>query len=173
MTGRMPTDRDLRYYLEISQEQLAELEKNKGMLAIGSTDSILPGDDNDITVGETVVSSENIENDIVEDIAKQQLKQLLWSEVDSLPDEQAAVIRSKYIGNLTLEKTGQQMGITGSKARTYESKALRALRRCRDFINRVREFDVIQTQAYGGGVGSFNRTWTSSTEYAAMKLLEM
>lgn len=173
LTGRMPTDRDLRYYLEISQEQLIELEKNRSMLKIGSTDSILPGVDNDITVGETIASSENMENDIVEDMAVEQLKQLLWSEVDSLPPEQSAVIRSKYMGNLTLEAAGQQMGITGSKARTYESKALRELRRRRSFMNRVKEFDVIQTHAYRSSVTSFDRTWTSSTEYAALKLLEI
>lgn len=173
LAGRMPTDQDLCYYLELSRAQLIELQKNRGMFKIGSTDSVLPGDDNDLTVGETIASNENIENDIVEDMAAEQLKQLIWSEVDSLPEEQAAVIRNKYIGNLTLEAAGRKMGITGGKARTYESKALRELRKRREFKNKIREFDIIQTSAFGGGVGSFNRTWTSSTEYAAVKLLEL
>lgn len=33
--------------------------------------------------------------------------------------------------------------------------------------------DYICTYAYRGSVDNFNRTWTSSTEYSAMQLIEM
>lgn len=60
------------------------------------------------------------------------------------------------------------------RAGWIRERALRKMRhpKNRRFIEQYRE-DVIDTRAYYGGVDGFNRTWTSSTERAALALIDL
>lgn len=171
--NREPTDREICGYLEISKQQLKHLKRDRQMRSISSTDSLLATDGNELTLGDTIASTEDMEAYVIDKVAAEQLRSVVWSEVDRLPEQQGNALKYRYIGEMTLDAIGQVMGITRESVRQHERKALRSLRCKHDFIRLVKEYDIIQTKAYGGGVSSFNRTWTSSTEYAAMKLLEM
>ena len=72
---------------------------------------------------------------------------------------------------MTLQKTGEELGISGSQARSTEHKALRTLRA--EHREELLQFlpEYIEAKAYSGsGVAVFKCTWTSSTERAALLL---
>lgn len=170
--NREPTEREICVYMDLSMQQVHKLKKDIRMRQISSIDKLVSDSEN-LTLGDTIADTNDLESSVVDELADKQLKELLWSEVDSLPGDTSEVMRKRYINNMTLAAVGETMGVTRERIRQIEAKGLRKLRCRRNFIQRVKEFDVIQTRAYSGGVSSFNRTWTSSTEYVAMKLLEM
>ncbi|WP_276952461.1 sigma factor-like helix-turn-helix DNA-binding protein, partial [Enterocloster lavalensis] len=93
-----------------------------------------------------------------------------------LPGQQPAVIRQRYQGGMSLREIGEAQGTTPEAVRQIHAKALRELRASR-FSKRLRPFLPEAERIYsmglrGNGVGKFNRTWTSSTEKAALWLEE-
>lgn len=87
--------------------------------------------------------------------------------------DQAAedTIRRRYFDNLTRADIAKATGKTAAAVLGEEQRGMRKLR-TNSQLRRRYEADVISRHAYNGGVGSFNHTWTSSTERAAMKLEE-
>ena len=67
---------------------------------------------------------------------------------------------------------GADYGITIEAIRQMERKALRALRGGRNRKKLLPFMEVYGMALTGNGVGRFNRTWTSSTERAALKDME-
>ncbi|MDC7289594.1 sigma-70 family RNA polymerase sigma factor [Blautia schinkii] len=171
--GRKPSDWEICNCLGIDEDVLASIKNSTQMAQIGSLDSPVKGvEDGELTVGDTVADGQDMEEDILDKIQKQQLKETLWSLVDTLPGQQGQVLRLRYQDNLTLKETGERLGCDHNRARTEQSNALRELRK----PSRVRQLqplwygDVYNRAVKGCGVGRFNETWTSSTEYVALEL---
>ncbi|MBS5064568.1 MAG: sigma-70 family RNA polymerase sigma factor [Hungatella hathewayi] len=176
--GREPSDWESAALLGGSLEQLEGIRESACMARLGSLDSPVKGLDGgeDITVGDMVPSAEDMEGDVVERLDHEQLCAVLWECVDGLEGRQPEVIRKRYQESMTLGAIGQEYGVTKDVIRQTEIKALRELRKSRN-ANRLRPFlpelDRIYSMAItGNSVGRFNRTWTSSTERAAMKMAE-
>lgn len=94
--------------------------------------------------------------------------------VDKLPEKQCKVIRMRFCENLTLKEAGQYIGVTIEAARQWERKAMKELRRSSN-LRKLRPFlpEAAEIRAYqGNGIGTFNRTWTSSTERVALELVD-
>ena len=119
------------------------------MVILRSLDAPVTGIDGteDTTVGELVAVAGNQEEDILDRMEKESLCRTLWGCVDSLPEIQAEVIRSRYQGKFTLRECAASCGLTVAAARQQHDKALWSLRN-----------------------GHFARTWTSSTERVALEL---
>lgn len=171
--GRKPSRHEIAHNMGISYNVVIELEKADQMAKLGSLDSYLSEDDDSETVGDMVADDVNIEEDVLEDIQHEQLKVVLWSMVDALPEEQREVVRQRYQGDKTMKVTGESLGISIEKVRQIESKAMRSLRRSRN----TRLLKPFLDDAYSlgiacNGVENFNRTWTSSTERAAIYMLD-
>jgi len=157
--------------MSLSEEQVKRIKDNLHLRSVGSVDKVIADESGELTLAETIASSENMENDVIDALVTEQLKECLWEAVDKLPVKEADVIKWRYQSNMTLKEAGERLGVSKERIRHIESKGLRNLRKPK-VTRLLKEFDVIQTYAYGGGVSSFSRTWTSSTEYAAMKLWE-
>lgn len=103
------------------------------------------------------------------------LKSILWTLVDDLPGKAPEVLRMRYKQELTLKETGEAMGINMEAVRQWQQKGLRELRRP-SRSNLLREFykdsEIYSRGVVGGGVGTFNRDWTSSTERTALDMIE-
>lgn len=113
-----------------------------------------------------------MEGSVLDAVQQEQLKAVLWTLVDTLPDKQARTIQARYREGLTLKETGARMGIAMQGVRQHETNALRSLRQKRRFLLPFRD-EYISAHAFrGNGAGTFNRTWTSSTEKVALKLAE-
>lgn len=174
--GRKPTDRESAAYMGLSVEQVGNIKRSACMLNMSSLEAPIIGTDggDDSILKDLMGSNENIEEDVLERVQKEQLAAVLWDCVDSLPGEQPEVIRLRYQKGLTLSEIGRWKGSTPETIRQIERKALRKLRvgRC---SRRLRPFLEEDEQIYSGaligcGVGHFDRTWTSSTERVALRL---
>ena len=176
--GREPSDREAAAHLGLSLEQIEDIRESACMARLGSLDSPVKGlgGGEDITVGDMMASAEDMEEDTVERMQQEQLKAELWDCVDSLPGQQPAVLKMRFREDMTMEAIGREYGTSGEAVRQMQAKALRELRKPR-YAKRLRPFlpdaDRIYSMAItGNGVGKFNHTWTSSTERAALNVMD-
>lgn len=169
--GRMPTRKEIAKDLHLNSEQIDNLKAVMRMDQIGSLDSYVSDLEDSTTLSDIIPSDMDVEGSVLDDMEARQLKDVLWSMVNSLPDEQAQVVRLRYQENQTARATGEHMGISEWAVRRMEHKALAEFRKPHRTY-RLRPFlpEVLDGLAYHGGVEDFNRTWTSSTKRVAMRL---
>jgi len=174
--GRKPTYSEIARYMGIRLESLDKILSTKAKLHMISLDApIVNGNVEDTaTFGEITASDENVEDTVLDQVEHEQLKSVLWSMVDELEAEQAAVVHTRYQNNLTKPQVGEILGISEKMVANIESKALRKLR-CPKNIKKLRPFlaEQIEAMAYRSSASSFQRTWTSSTERAVLELFEL
>lgn len=176
--GRKPSDREAAVFMGFTLEQVRDMQETACMAALASLDSPVTGIDGGecTTVGDLVPSSEDLEADILERLDHERLHTILWECVNSLEGKQQEVIRRRFQGGQTFREIGEQWGTDIGEVRKQESKALRELRKHSN-SSRLRPFLPEEYDPYGylwrnTGVESFSRTWTSSTERAAMEIAE-
>lgn len=171
---RKPTDQEACYYLGISSERLGKLKKAMLMDDMGSLDMPI-GEGEEGSLYDLLPGQESLEDDVVEKLLQEQLRDTLWGMVDELPGQQPTVIRLRYQEGKTLKEMGESIGCSLQQASTIQNKALRAMREPRR-ANVLRSFmygDIYSNALRGNGVGQFSRTWTSSTERAAIVMAEV
>lgn len=173
---RKPTDGEICHFLGISWEMLENLRKAAQMVQIGSLD-VPVGEEGDCSMYDLLPSAIDEEEQTIEKIQHEQLCAVLWPLVDSLLGQQPQVIRARYQERRTLADIAKEKGVTLDAIRQQEAKGLRELRKpsksklLRPFLpddNRIYSMGL-----QGNGVGSFNRTWTSSTERVALRDWEL
>ncbi len=172
--GCDPSDRELCGFLYVSREKLDQIRKAAQMGNIRSLDEPVRGMEGDISIGDTVPSGEDMEEDTIRGIDKERMKRELWLAVDQLPGNLPAAVRLRYEDGLTLEKTGRALGVNRERARQLESKAMRILRqphRCRTFRAYFEEY-LSAAPIHHIGVRRFNETWTSEVEQEALRWAE-
>lgn len=141
---------------------------------IRSLSEPIPGIDDEISLGDTVASGEDMEEETIREIDKERMKRELWLAVDQLPGNLPAAVRLRYADRLTLEKTGQALGVNRERVRQLESKAMRLLRlphRCGKFRAYFEEY-LSAAPIYHVGVSRFQTTWTSEVEQEALRWAE-
>ena len=170
--GRKPTRQEIAAQMGAPYKAVVELEKASQMTNLRSLDSLLVVDDS-ITVGDTIPDCVDIESDVLETVQQEQLKTILWSMVDNLPEEQGEVIRQRYQEKKTPKTIGESLGISIENAKQIEAKAMRSLRGSQN-VRLLKPFvdDVYSMGLATTSIEGFNRTWTSSTERAALMLCE-
>lgn len=173
--NRLPTKRELCIHLKIGFKQLESLESiiyEFGHLSsLDSQTNGLEGDE--ITLGDTVKSDQDIEGEVIEKVYNNQLKIDLRELINASCDEiQANIINKRYWGNMTLKAIGESMGVTVEAIRSRESQALRRLRVGKASRIFRSKYEDELCLAWKGGANRFNRTWTSSTEDAAIAIYE-
>ena len=85
-----------------------------------------------------------------------------------LEPTQREVLRGVYWQNQTRTEVGRCIGVSGDRVRQLEATVLRKIRQRPE----MREY--YESFCYRAvGVNSFNTTWTSSTEWAVLKLEQM
>lgn len=171
--GRGPSDQEAAYHLGVTRQQVLGLKKSISAMEVQSLDGRL-GEDGESTLGDIIPGYGDVEKDVLERMEQQQLKAVLWEEVDSLPDNMPCVLHSIYQEGRTLKQTGEAIGATPGRVQAMKQKALKELGRPRH-IRKLSPFlpEAVASQAYRhNGVGEFDRTWTSSTERAALKLIK-
>lgn len=168
--GRKPTDWEMKQLLGVTWEKFRQIEDGLNMKQTDSLSREIAGAEGEtLCLGDTIASEEDLESDVLDREQLRELGAVLWPLVDALPGDQAAVIRMRYQEGKTYRDTGEAIGGSPEKARQTEQKALRALRgsgRLQPFLP-----EAMGSLAYrGSGAGTFNITWTSSTEKAALWL---
>ena len=172
--GCDPSDWELCGFLCISRKKLDQIRKAAQMGNIRSLDESIQGMDGDISIGDTVASGEDMEEETIQEIDKEQMKRELWFAVDQLPGNLPTAVRLRYENGLTLEKTGQALGVSKERARQLESKAMRILRqphRCRTFRAYFEEY-LSAAPIHHVGVQRYLETWESEVEREAIRWAE-
>ena len=172
--GRKPTDRELERALGVSWNVLQDVKKTAAMLQIGSLD-VPAGESEDASLYDILPGQEDVEEAVTDRIQEEQLRETLWGMVDELPGQQSTVIRMRYQEGATLKETGEAAGLSVEQTRQLQNKALRSLREPRR-AKKLAPFldEEIRSMAFvGNGAEHFNRTWTSSTERAAIALADL
>ena len=172
--GCDPSDRELCAFLYVSREKLDQIRKAAQMGNIRSLDESVQGMDGDISIGDTVASSEDMEEDTIREIDKERMKRELWLAVDQLPGKQPEVIRAIYQDGLTRKKAGERAGVSMHKARDIEYKAMRILRqphRCKKFRAYFEEY-LSAAPIHHVGVRRYLETWESEVEREALRRAE-
>lgn len=173
--NRKPTDREASRLLETNEATIQRIKK--ALYEVGNMDSLdqsIGGENKDILLSDSVIGSNGIEIDILDQIIEKDKKGSLWSIVEENTSElENKVIVNRYRKDLTLEATGKEIGVSRERVRQMESTALRKLRTSRVKRTLSERYEIAIVEAYRGSVGSFNHTWTSATERAALKLREM
>lgn len=167
--GRKPTRAEYCRYLDVTGKTLRSIEKGLLLEQIRSLESPI-GEEEGLTLADTVADSEDVEGTVLDDMQQEQLAAALWEAVDRLPDDLQEVVKKRYRENMTLKQIGAGMGISHERVRQKENTAIRRLYR----NSKLRSFVEIRSAAlHGTGAARFNRTWTSATERVALELAEI
>lgn len=169
--GRRPSVRYISIVLGIPESTAKELSEGigTGIRTVSLSAPVKGYEDDGITLEDTLSDTKadgRSEYDaLIEEQDRQQAYKELWEVVDTLPEKQAAAIRDRYLHDTLLKDLD----------RGELDRAMRELRK-RAGKNRIlREYMDAYTSMRpmaGVGVGYFNRTFTSSTEREAMRLLQ-
>lgn len=170
--GRAPTDTEISRYLCKGTDKIHEIKTVAERCKIESLDKPLDNI-NSNSIGDMIADSSDMETDIISSMDNDRLKEILWSMVDELGEKPAEIIRKKYIECKTYKEIGQLLGYTLYKVRDMESKALKEMRstKKRKILAPYIDDYIYNKAIKGGGVRTFERTWTSSTEHAALSLI--
>ena len=172
--GKNPTKEQVCCYMGIDYDSLDKLKTAAEAGKAGSMDKEIEGTEG-VTFGDTIADPENHYENVLDDLEREELKGVLWTLVDDLPGKAPEVLRMRYQQELTLKETGEAMGINMEAVRQWQQKGLRELRKP-SRSNLLREFyrdgEIYSRGVVGGGVGTFDRSWTSSTERTALDMIE-
>ncbi|MCD8231452.1 MAG: sigma-70 family RNA polymerase sigma factor [Clostridiales bacterium] len=170
--GREPTGKEIRGFLGISEETVSLLKKTAGTGNMRSLDDVLPDADG-LTLADTIADPRDEYEALLDELENEDLAAVLWPMVDDLPDQQGQIIRFCYADRLTMKQAATAAGVTYENARRQRDKAINTLRKP-SRSGKLLPFLSEQafSLAYHGSAAAFERTWTSSTEKAALYELE-
>lgn len=169
--GRKPSRHEIAYNMSLSDEEVKELEKTVRMAQIVSLDVPLTDENGADTLIDIVPDENDTMGMLIDDVQQEELGVILWDAVDSLPENQGAVLRARFQHNKTLKAVGEELKASPEKVRAMQNSALRELR-WGERSGVLRSFwdgDIYNAALHGSGVERFNQTWTSSTEWVALK----
>ena len=156
----------LKFYTSNTIREFLGIRSGKKLQHNISLDEEMPGADG-ITYGDT------IEDDSImgmfEDAENADYYRTLLDEVDKLPQIQADTLKRHFLSNETLNGIATSRNVSRESVRQHERAALKALRRNK----KLRDCYYEEFAYRNVGVTAFNNTWTSSTERAALKVIEL
>ncbi len=170
--GDDPTDERAAAGLGVDVSKISELRRLSGMVQKISTDAPV-GDEDGNSFGDLLGSGEDLETDVLDRIENQEISAALWAAVDALPDDGSKVIRNHYQDQMTLGDIAQKSDTPIYKVRYTLKKSLNDLRRSKQLRASLAESsEAYRLGLQGTGATRYQQTFTSSTERAALRLLE-
>lgn len=161
-----PSDSALCWLLDISRKKLQEIQKAARMDDMGSLDAPIETEDGEMSVLDAVSSGEDLEEDACRRMDREKLERTVWVAVDQLPGDQPAVLRMIYLGGMNRRQSGEKLGVSLSRARDIELKALRTFRNTRRGLELRAYYEEYLAAApiHHQGLRRFQETWTSEVE---------
>lgn len=172
--GKEPTDKEISAFMGVSREKLDTIKKNVIASKIQSLSEPVGGEYEEFSLGDTVASEHNLEEDIIQRLDTEIMTEALWETVDELPGKNMAeVLRYRYQDKKTLKEVGESLGVATERVRQIERDAMRKLRvpsRCAPFRGYYEQY-LAPATIHHVGLNEFERTWMSSTELEALREL--
>ena len=172
--NRKPTKEEIGNILQLFPDQVEKLQKDYDRMSTKSLDALVAGGDNEkITVADTIPDDTDIENMVLDDIIDKQFKEEFWGLIRSkLNENENRVIIERYKNNHTRAKLlcilaqDEENEPNPNKYRSIEDKALNKLRRSNLARILNERYEIAITKAYRGSIWSDNVMY-SPTERAA------
>ncbi len=155
----------LKFHVKNTINELLGIRNGKKSISALSLDEPL-SEDEDICLLDTIEDVKAAE--VFDNIEKCDYYDILYSEIDKLPNGEQSVLKRYYFSNESLNDIAESTGGELADIRLYKSRALRHIRK-NPKINIYRYDDFI---CWHVGVESFNNSWTSSVERSVIKLDE-
>lgn len=157
----------------MTEEQVQNTDLAARALSVSSL-SDLVRDADGLTLADMVEDKENGIDEAVDRIAMQELHSNLSKLLLCVSKTDREYIKRHYYGGQSYADIGKD---TGEKAGNVSSHVHTALGKMRRKARRLRDFDEYldgrtRSKALRGGCASFNTSWTSSTEHAAIDRIE-
>lgn len=128
--GKEPSELEIRAFLRLDREDVERLRKIENTRQIGSLDAPVTGAE-DVTLSELVASDQDLEEEVIERLDREQAYKSLWESVDALPENEKAVIRMRYSSDKrkTRAETAQALNVSLNTSLKYEHRAIGKLQR--------------------------------------------
>ena len=169
--GEDPSDEMLCICLNVPQKKLDAIKKAAFDTDVLSLDHI-PADEDQPLLDKIPDPNDKIGN-LIDEIAFSQLSEKLWKMVDDLDPREQEIIRGIFQQNRNGTDIGKDMGVSQQRISELKKRALKKLKQQPDSRDLMIMAEYIYGIAVRGtGLSSFIRTWTSSTERAALKIFE-
>lgn len=170
--GDQPTDEEYMKHLDISKRRLSSLRYNIVNCSCASLDSVMMGTDN-MTLADAIPDGFNLEDDVVDRIGTGQEITAIWACVAELDSRQQNIIESRYKRNMSLSEVSRKENVSGERIRQIERKALITLKKKKQIQDIAEQWGYQCQQAYHYGLQRFKDTGTSSTEFIALRRIEI
>lgn len=173
--GREPSELEIRAFLRLGREDVERLRKIENTRQIGSLDTPVTGAE-DVALSELVASDQDLEEEVIERLDREQAYKSLWESVDALPENEKAVVRMRYSSDKrkTRAETAQALNVSLNTSLKYEHRAMGKLRRqqSRQWYRYYESKSLRAAHIRHVGVRNFQRTWTSEVERDAMRHID-
>lgn len=172
--GQIPTYETIAERMGVDIKRVKELEKYAERRDYSSTDVSI-GEDKSISLIEQLQDyNTDVEGEALDNVEREELKRDIWECVERLPQNHAEVIIRHFKNQEQYKDIAEDLEISYQQVTQRKIEAFRKMRGDARTIRQLRPYlDNVRGEAFkGNGVGTFNRTWTSSTERIVLKRLE-
>jgi RNA polymerase sigma factor (sigma-70 family) len=167
----------ITYLLLCVKWRIAKYIKNSGNMShILSLDKIYESEDGtEKTLVENIKADLNIENDIVEKIYDQHLKNELWDIVEEYTTTlENEIIIDIFKNNMYLKEIAEKYNISKERVRQIRIKGLKKLSFGKAKRKILEEFEILDAGLFRGGLNDYkSHNATSKVEYIAMRRMEI
>lgn len=168
--GVVPSDYAICRDLELSEQQLKNLRKAIREAECISTSDLLPGSDS-LTVEDSIADPSDMEEQVIDGIAKEWADNLIWKIVSELEEREAAIIIGKYKESATLKELAEQFNLSCERIRRLEIKGLAILRKQQKMRDIADIYGYVNAYKRTG-LQAFKNNGASSVELAAIRHIE-
>jgi len=123
--GRNPTVEEIALATGFSKYKVKMIQSS--IKPVVSLDQVF-SDKEDITLGETLSSKDNVENTVLEILLKEKFEEIL----DTFPPRTAKILSLRYglngFPSMTFQEIGEKMGVTRERIRQIEQETFRKIR---------------------------------------------
>lgn len=167
--GKEPNEAYMCQALGVSPVTLSTIIKAALMEDLRSLDEPKGDEEDGLFVADSVASGEDVEAEASESVFQEEMARDVWKCVDDeLNERNSHVIRERYQNGATLSQIAKDLNVSTARCAVLHKDSLQRLQRKKILLDYWTYADGL----YGCGVGVFRRTWTSSTERAAIHALE-
>lgn len=169
--GREPSDVEVETGLGFPHSKIETIRKCT--LPIASLDQPIGEDGDELTLEDTIESDEDIADTIADADVREGLRNDLNRLLDDLPYDEENAIRGRYYRGETYAQIADRTGVAERDVKNSVDRGLRHLRtyRARQTLSQYVDY-CVDRYAYKSGLITWRDTGSSSTERAALKLLE-
>lgn len=167
-----PTDQQIIEHLNIKIKRLGQLRQIINAEYCSSLNDVIPGTE-DVTIADSIADEFDLENNVVDSVSSEVINQSVWEAVNELDKRSAEIITGQYKDGMTQTEMSELFNVSKQRIGELTTKAYRKLQN-NEKIKTAAEFYGYECKlSYHWGVKKFKNIFTSSTEYLALKHIEL